>query len=85
LRIRLAQAAKATRGLALVESYEATVRSAAHPTTVNRAPRMVLSLGAVFNGEETPRKFPRLVQRASWPPPSGPTNVAKLPKLLSKA
>jgi hypothetical protein len=53
LSIWLAQAAEPARGFhALFKCCEATVCTPAHPAAVNRAPRIVLGLSAIFNADE---------------------------------
>jgi hypothetical protein len=57
LRIRLAKAAKPPRCIhALTKGHESAVRTASS-ATVNRAPRIILGLGAISNADENSAKY----------------------------
>src|SRR5215469_2620167 len=83
LRIRLAKAAESPCGIhALFKAYEPAIRTPASLATVNRAPRIVLGLGAISSADETDSNYQQQHQEPHGRLLATPSTVNARPRIL---
>ena len=83
LRIRLAKAAESPCGIhTLFRAYEPAIRTPASLATVNRAPWIVLGLGAVSSADETDSNYQQQQQEPHGRLLVAPSNMNASPRIL---